>query len=972
LIHLRRIFLVFALLLAASPASAQVFGKNKVLYEPLDWAVLETPHLRFHFYAEEESLARHLVVFAESVCVEYDAKFRLESQKQIPFILFSAHHLFQQTNATYGLIPESTGGLTELIKGRVLLPHTGSWHRLKWVTRHELAHAYMLEKLSRVMRENKRSQNYMPPLWFIEGLAEFCGTQWDEDAEGLLRDAVLSGRAYPLTRSEPITGTVLMYKEGQSFLLYLAERFGEAKIFDLMDNWHRAEDFESGFKITFGHPLSEVDDEWFQSVRRRYYPVVAEAKAPDETGRKLTFRGPYNLGPRVLPATSAGDSAVRFCYFHAREGAVDLVVSEPKKNGGRRERRLLRGGLSARFESVHLFQNRPDASREGKIALSSKTGGRDALYILDANSGKLERRLEFPRIVAINDPVLLPGSQGAVFSAQDDGGRSDLYRAKWNTGKLTLERLTRDDYDDIEPDVSPDGKWVVFASDRGERGGRYSLFRLALESSGAPSVPGVPTSATTSSEGVAYASLDPTDPSITHKPADAAVRAGQIDRVSNPSKGDDRQPVYSPDGRWIAFRSTRGGTSDLYMRSSEPGAEVRRVTRLLGPASDPEWLANGRGLLYTAQHEVTFQTYKIPVQPESLTVEMESGDTVTPVLPVATHEDPTKRYQRRLGLDLTSNTVGVSTGMGGVGGASQIALSDILGNENIYLFIANDAERFGDFWDGWQFGVTYLNRSRRLNWGVGLFRLTEMYDQTRDAVRREKRFGTQGLASYAFNKFLRVEGTVTLRHASDHLMEDGTAGNVDLITNTLALVNDNTRWTWLGPTGGQRMYLGGSMTRDLTTGRGDVATVIAEARHYGMLLPNVVSATRVQGRTSFLRDAGQFYLGQSSLRGFERRALSGTRTLAFQEELRFPLIQRLRVALPASWEFPTVSGAVFSDAGYAWDDYGRPFKAGSVGFGFFILGGYFPALRWNYVWTTTDFQTLPSKPRAEFWIGFNF
>jgi hypothetical protein len=43
----------------------------------------------------------------------------------------------------------------------------------------------------------------------------------------LLRDAVLSDRAMPLTQSLPISGTVLMYKEGQSFLLYVAERFGQ-------------------------------------------------------------------------------------------------------------------------------------------------------------------------------------------------------------------------------------------------------------------------------------------------------------------------------------------------------------------------------------------------------------------------------------------------------------------------------------------------------------------------------------------------------------------------------------------------------------------------------------------------------------------------------------------------------------------------------------------------------------------------
>ena len=88
----------------AAPASAQGFGKNKVHYEPLDWAVLETKHLRLHYYAQEESLARRLVTFAESVCVEFDTRFRVEPSSQVPFLLYSSHHLFQQTNASPGLI----------------------------------------------------------------------------------------------------------------------------------------------------------------------------------------------------------------------------------------------------------------------------------------------------------------------------------------------------------------------------------------------------------------------------------------------------------------------------------------------------------------------------------------------------------------------------------------------------------------------------------------------------------------------------------------------------------------------------------------------------------------------------------------------------------------------------------------------------------------------------------------------------
>jgi Tol biopolymer transport system component len=293
---------------------------------------------------------------------------------------------------------------------------------------------------------------------------------------------------------------------------------------------------------------------------------------------------------------------VRFCYFAASEGGVDLMINEPapRGKGKRRDIRVLRGGHSPQFESFHLFQNRPDASPGGKIALSSKHGSRDALYIVDATKGKVLERFDFPKLVAINDPALAPGDTAAVFSAQDYSGRSDLYRARWGGSKVRLERLTNDDYDDLEPDVSPDGKWLVFASDRCDRGGNYSLFRLPLE-------------------------------------------GGPVEPVSHPGKGDDRQPVFSPDGKWIAFRSTRSGISDLWVRSAAPVHEARRVTRLIGPALDPDWLPSGKGLLFTAQHGIKFQTYHVGFDPDTLAAEVEQPCSGTPVLPVATTSEATSR-----------------------------------------------------------------------------------------------------------------------------------------------------------------------------------------------------------------------------------------------------------------------------------------------------------------------------------------
>ena len=618
---------------------------------------------------------------------------------------------------------------------------------------------------------------------------------------------------------------------------------------------------------------------------------------------------------------------------------------------------MLRGGQSSSFESFHLFLNRPDASPSGLIALSSKHGGRDAIYVLSSSDGRVLHRFDFTRLVALDNPALVPGDTAVVFSAQDYSGRADLYRVTWSSTAfaakvrdvpMRLERLTNDDFDDVEPDVSPDGRWVVFASDRGDHGGRYSLWRLALAG-------GVP------------------------------------ERVSDPPAGDDRQPVYSPDGKWIAYRSTRAGTSDLWVRGAEPSTKARRVSKLTGPASDPDWLGSGQGLLFTAQHGITFQTYELAFRPDTLVEQDEPAQPSAPALALVStpYDGPSQRYQRRLSLDLVQNAVGVDPVFGGAGGGGQVALSDLLGNEQIFFFLASDGERFGgSFWDNLEGGITYLNRGRRLNWGVGLFRLTQVYDADLDIRRLEKRYGIVGLASYPFSRFTRLEGQVLARHADNHLLRNGEFHDIDMVSNFLAVVHDNTRWSYFGPSAGVRAYLGAGYTRDMTSGAGDFGTVVGEVRHYSQPLPQLVLASRVQGQASLGRDAQRIYLGGPySLPGYDYRTLAGLRTAFVQQEIRFPLLSGLTVSLPMPWLFPTVSGVALADMAWAWDagtvaypvavaplvvQSGNQGRLGSVGAGFYIGGGYFPALRWTYSWPTADFKHFARKPATQFSIGFNF
>src|SRR6266571_3614212 len=78
----------------------------------------------------------------------------------------------------------------------------------------------------------------------------------------------------------------------------------------------------------------------------------------------------------------------------------------------------------------------------------------------------------------------------------------------------------------------------------------------------------------------------------------ADVATGQTREVSA-GPGSDRQPRWSPDGKSLAFVTTRQNGAQLWLLLIG-GGEARRVTDLPDGVSDPVWLPDGKGLLVTS------------------------------------------------------------------------------------------------------------------------------------------------------------------------------------------------------------------------------------------------------------------------------------------------------------------------------------------------------------------------------------
>ncbi|MFP3948478.1 MAG: peptidase S9, partial [Longimicrobiales bacterium] len=215
-----------------APADAQYFGRNKVQYETFDFDVLRTPHFDIHFYPEEAEAVEDMARMSERWYERFARNFQHEFEERKPLILYADHPDFQQTNTLRGAIGEGTGGVTESLKNRVIMPLTGSYADNDHVLGHELVHAFQYNLAQSRSGTGIRGLSRLP-LWLVEGMAEYLSVGREDPLTAMwLRDAV---RRDDLPTIEQMTQgtTYFPYRFGQALWAYIGGTYGDQAVIDL-------------------------------------------------------------------------------------------------------------------------------------------------------------------------------------------------------------------------------------------------------------------------------------------------------------------------------------------------------------------------------------------------------------------------------------------------------------------------------------------------------------------------------------------------------------------------------------------------------------------------------------------------------------------------------------------------------------------------------------------------------------------
>lgn len=940
---MKRGVLVLSLALAlpgALGAQWGYFGQNKIQYRGFQWQVLRGEHVDLYYYPEEQELARVALAYAEESYAELQRRLTHAVTRRIPLIVYASHTDFEQTNVLPFVPPEGLLGVTEFLKRRVALPFNGSYAEFRHTLRHELVHVFQLSLAAETYARYPRTRTPGIPLWWSEGLAEYLSAGEDTRDEMILRDLTISGRlpSLPVLAHQ---GGGLVYPVGGSALRYLAREFGEWRVGQLYRDLWKYGSFEEAIAGIYGASLGRVSDGWQHWMRRRYYPAVA-AGEPLALGAHVLAERAIKPAAYHLPA----DSATGFLYFSPSSGYTSIYARD--FDGGK-PRTVVEGERSAQFESFHFFDSRIDVNPAGVAVFSSRFQDRDAVFFWSLERDRVVGRYQFPELVSILSPSWAPDGASVVFSGLTVAGYSDLYRL-WMVGGR-LERLTSDRYEDLDPTFSPDGRRLVFSSDRTAFGasGSRNLFCLDLAT-------------------------------------------GELEYLTY---GDwqDESPRWSSETGRIVFTSDRDGALQIY--SIDSTGMGWRETNVLNGAFDPQWVS-GQGLMFGGFADLGFNIYRVPPATDRTVTIRLAEERLPPEWTWPELADPQYArvdgtpYERRFTLEFAAGDAVVAPGAGSAQGAVFV-FSDLLSDHLFLVALSSFQVSGGDnLLDNFNGAVLYLNQSRRLNWGVGTFRQRGLfYEYDFSSHFEETSHGVFAQVRYPLSRFQRIEGEYRLEHSDrfDVAPLDDTEPHRRgwLASNFLSFVQDNSLWLATGPIDGERYHLTGGLVNDVTHGRFDAYVVAADLRKYVRTSSHSALALRVLGYHAGGERPRRINIGGSwGLRGYPNFSyVGGSNAWLVNTEWRFPITDFLSIGFPFGvLRFPGVQGALFADLGRAWirDNGAERGVLGSVGLGLRMSLGPPLVLRldsgWRFHQGTIAGYALPRSSRGarfvDFFFGFNY
>ena len=642
----------------------------------LAWHTIETPHFRITFYSGEAEVAKHVADLAEAIHARLAPAVGWSPTERTELVLTD------QTDTANG---SATALPYNAIRLYVTAPDDMSplgdvddWYQ-ELVT-HEYTHILHTDHIRGVpalvnaLLGKTLAPNQVQPRWLLEGLAVFEESM--KTSGGRLRSSiwnmymradVLGNNVAPLdvfsnTPRRWPQGN-LWYLYGSFFMRWIALTYGEGAIRKMIDDYAFQivpYAINRSIRRATGHTYEEMFPAWIASLRQEYEAQVAAVRARGlREGLRLTNAGQSAQHPRFIPDNAWKGHGGEILYFrddgHARGGLYRLPL--------------------VRDAGGHVT-----GAREQDRELMIRTNGTSSASFMPDGSVVFNSTDVTDNLFYFNDLFALPQGKSSPSGM-------DAERVRWSSGWRA-----------IDPDVSPDGRRVVFTSNhRGTTtldiaditaGGSLTnvralvpsgLFDQAYTPRWSPDGVHVAYSVWTKGGYRDIRIVDARDGSFVNVTHDRAIDGG---------------PSFSTDGRWLFFHSDRTfGITNVFAYDLSSG-RLKQVTNVRTGAFQPVVSPDGKTLVYLGYTSGGFDLFALDLDEDDFLEALPYEDERPDEPPEPPHTAfPTHAYNpldtlapRHYSLQVTPGDFGEAAILGVTG-------NDIAGHHAIIASLKTELDR---------------------------------------------------------------------------------------------------------------------------------------------------------------------------------------------------------------------------------------------------------------------------------------
>jgi hypothetical protein len=977
--HLKYIFILFFLILWVPLSFAQsiyfpYYGKNKVLYEKFNWRSYKTEHFNIYYYTDSIRDLKNIAEMAESAYQKISTELKHPLSAPIPLIFYKTSTDFEQTNLFQ--LPSGVLGVAEPILYRIAIQGDMTLDEIQDLVEHEVTHIFEYDLLWGGPGGGLYAVN-RPPLWIIEGFAEYNTENWSSWSSLIVRDAVLNDRIPELTESGSLYSRHPLprppaYDFGHAIYDFIESKHGKIGIREFWHSLKRSPLIgrRNPVRRAFNMKYKEFNHEFKKYLRAKYKDFLVRENPEDYS---IPLGPEFPLNPYYFSlshAVSPSGDIVAVLTQNVKDYDIDIVLISTKDGSVIKN---ITKGYTLKYEHIK-FEIDPAKGKDiawssdgDRIAFFARAGQKHALFILSALNGKILRKIKIP-MDQPSSPCFFPQGEELLFTAFHEG-MHDIFKISLSTEKIL--NLTEDDFFEKAPIISPDGTKVAYT-----------------------------------------VHLDTYD-KLFLSPLNNLKKRTQLTF----GKGNTISPHFSGDSKELYFSGDMRDAYNIYSLNLETG-ELKRYTDVRTGNFFPIPLSNDpQKVIFASFNKGSFQVFK-----SDLEGEVEKTITFTEASP----DEEFKRFEPIISLEIDDKKIKPYKGMGklyltarppidtivstdgSLYGGSALSFSDLFGDYTLFLS-AYQVRSYRSY----QFA--FINQKRRLQYMASAFQYTLFYYLNtyydpffyerltyRDAIATRKITGVNLYAAYPFNKYYRTQASIGYyNYEEDYLYPSpGTYGqfwNGSMVQASVSLIGETTRFKYpYGPIAGNTFMLSIAQALPISSSFLQNTTFQADLRQYIKIGSDTLFAIRFKGFASRGKNPFVFYWGgNNEVRSAGYYSIVGNEGWYATLEFRLPLINGASTIIG---QIGPVRGTVFFDItrakikGYpaifaveftGTDDQGLPqFREieaiGSYGYGFefFFLGlpihlEFVRRLEFENIFSPFKADAVGNF-RTRFWIGFDF